>query len=81
MSVEIKQVSSRKELKQFVRFPETLYKNNPNYIPKLEFDQLDTLDPEKGAAQDFCDSALYLAYKAVESRRGPLRLVRFHRRP
>ena len=63
MSVEIKQVSSRKELKQFVRFPETLYKHNPNYIPKLEFDQLDTLDPEKGAAQDFCDSALYLAYK------------------
>ncbi len=63
MSVEIKQVSSRKELKQFVRFPETLYKNNPNYIPKLEFDQLDTLDPEKGAAQDFCDSALYLAYR------------------
>ena len=67
MSVEIKKVLTRKQLREFVNFPEKLYKNNPYYIPPLVFDQMDTLDQEKGAAQEFCKSALYLAYKDGES--------------
>ena len=63
MSVEIKEVQSRRELREFVNFPEKLYRHNPYYVPPLEFDQMDTLDQEKGAAQEFCDSKLYLAYK------------------
>ena len=63
MSVEIKEVRSRKELREFVNFPERLYRHNPYYVPPLEFDQMDTLDQKKGAAQEFCDSELYLAYK------------------
>ncbi|MCR5352553.1 MAG: N-acetyltransferase [Bacteroidales bacterium] len=35
-------------------------------MPKLVFDQMDTLDQKKGAAQEFCDSELYLAYKDGE---------------
>lgn len=63
MSVEIKEVQSRRELREFVNFPEKLYRYNPYYVPPLEFDQMDTLDQKKGAAQEFCDSKLYLAYK------------------
>lgn len=63
MSVEIKEVQSRRELREFVYFPEKLYRHNPYYVPPLEFDQMDTLDQKKGAAQEFCDSKLYLAYK------------------
>ena len=63
MSVEIKKVLSKRDLRLFVDFPETLYRNNPYYVPPLFFDQMDTLDQGKGAAQEFCDSALYLAYK------------------
>ena len=63
MSVEIKEVQSRRELREFVNFPEKLYRHNPYYVPPLEFDQMDTLDQKKGAAQEFCDSKLYLAYK------------------
>ena len=66
MSVEIKQVLTRRELRTFVNFPEKLYKNNPYYVPPLVFDQMDTLDQKKGAAQEFCESALYLAYKDGE---------------
>ena len=50
-------------MRQFVDFPEILYRNNPYYVPPLVFDQLDTLDQKKGAAQEFCKSELYLAYK------------------
>ena len=66
MPVEIRPVRNRRELRQFVNFPERLYKDNPYYVPKLVFDQMDTLDQEKGAAQEFCDSVLYMAYKAGE---------------
>ncbi|MBQ9462932.1 MAG: GNAT family N-acetyltransferase [Bacteroidales bacterium] len=62
MPVEIRKVNSRKELREFVDFPEVLYKDNPYYVPPLIFDQLDTLDQRKGAAQEFCKSALYMAY-------------------
>ena len=67
MSVEIRQVMTRSELRKFVDFPEKLYRNNPYYVPPLVFDQMDTLDQQKGAAQDFCDSALYMAYKDGEA--------------
>lgn len=63
MSLTIKTVKSRSDLRKFVDFPESLYGDNPYYVPKLFFDQMDTLDQKKGAAQEFCDSELYLAYK------------------
>ncbi len=66
MAITIKEVKNRCELRKFVNFPEKLYKKNPYYVPPLVFDQMDTLDQKKGAAQEFCDSKLYLAYKDGE---------------
>ncbi len=63
MSVEIKEVTTRRQLREFVNYPENLYRDNPYYVPPLVFDQMDTLDQKKGAAQEFCKSKLYLAYK------------------
>lgn len=63
MPVTIKEVKTRRELTDFINFPEQLYKDNPCYVPKLFFDQFDTLDPKRNPAASFCESALYLAYK------------------
>ncbi len=65
MSVEIKVIdpSVRKQLRQFVLFPELLYKDNPYYVPTLVFDEMSTLDPSSNPASDFCDQELYMAYK------------------
>lgn len=63
MSVIIKEVQSRRDLTNFINFPEKLYRNNPCYVPRLFFDQVDTLDKKRNPATAFCDSALYLAYK------------------
>ena len=67
MSIEIRPVLTRRELRKFVNFPEKLYRHNPYYVPPLVFDQMDTLDQKKGAAQEFCDSELYMAYKDGEA--------------
>ena len=63
MPITIKEVKTRRELTDFINFTEQLYKDSPSYVPKLFFDQFDTLDPKRNPASSFCESALYLAYK------------------
>ena len=65
MSVEIRVVDStdKRQLKQFVLFPEKLYRHNPYYVPCLVFDEMDTLNAAKNPASDFCKQELYMAYK------------------
>ena len=61
--VTIKKVSSKKELKTFIRFNYELYKNNPYSVPDLYDDMLNTFSPEKNAAFEFCEADYFLAYK------------------
>ncbi|KAA6323749.1 hypothetical protein EZS27_026843, partial [termite gut metagenome] len=63
MTATIKRVSSRKELKQFIRFNYELYKNNPYSVPDLYNDMLNTFDKKKNAAFEFCEAEYFLAYK------------------
>ena len=63
MTVIIKPVTTRKELKQFVRFANKLYKGNKYYVPSMPLDDLNTLDKTKKGAFEFCESEYYLAYK------------------
>ena len=63
MAIEIREVTTRRDRRRFIRFPEELYRNNPFYVPALVFDEMETLNPKMNPASSFCDSALYLAYK------------------
>jgi hypothetical protein len=68
MSLEIRVVnpSDKKQLRQFVLFPEKLYRKSPYYVPCLVFDEMDTLNPATNPASDFCDQELYMAYRDGE---------------
>lgn len=63
MSLEIREVRTKKEMSTFVKFPLSLYKDNPYYVPALVFDDLATFNPKKNPAYDFCESICFLAYK------------------
>ena len=63
MSVQIKVVETKAELKTFVRFANKLYKGNKFYVPSIVFDELSTFDKQKNGAFEFCEAELYLAYK------------------
>ena len=63
MAVTIKKVSSRKELKEFIRFNYNLYKENPYSVPDLYEDILDTFSPTKNPAFAFCEADYFLAFK------------------
>lgn len=68
MSIEVRKIdaSDKKQLREFVLFPEKLYKDSPYYVPCLVFDEMGTLNPQKNPASDFCDSELYMAYRDGE---------------
>ena len=63
MSVEIKKVTTKKELRQFVKFNIDLYKGNPYHVPSLIDEEVMTIDPEKNPAFEVCDAVYFLAYK------------------
>ncbi|HMJ71144.1 MAG TPA: GNAT family N-acetyltransferase [Cyclobacteriaceae bacterium] len=63
MDVTIKEVSSKKDLKLFVRFPHTLYRDNPYWVPGLLSDDEALFDPKKNPAFETCRAKLWLACK------------------
>ena len=63
MSVVIKEVTSKKELKKFVKFNIELYKGNPYHVPGLIEEEMMTLDKKKNPAFEVCDAIYFLAYK------------------
>lgn len=63
MSVEIREVTTKKELRDFVKFNIELYKDNPYHVPEIISDEMETLDKDKNPAFEVCDSVNYLAYR------------------
>lgn len=63
MTVEIKKVSNKAELKKFIRFNYELYKDNPYSVPDLYDDMLNTFSPQKNAAFEFCEADYFLAMR------------------
>lgn len=63
MSVHIKSVRSRGDLRRFICFNERLYRGNPYSVPGLFSDELDCLLPSRNPAYEFCEAELFLAYK------------------
>ncbi len=63
MAVTIKKVSTKRDLKRFIRFNYELYKHNPYSVPDLYDDMLNTFNKQKNAAFEFCEAEYFLAYK------------------
>ena len=66
MAIQVKAVSSRKEMKTFVRFGNRLYKGNRYYVPSMPSDDIATFDKGHNGAFAFSEAELYLAYKDGE---------------
>ncbi|MEG1748444.1 MAG: hypothetical protein RRZ65_01235 [Tannerellaceae bacterium] len=63
MSVVIKEITRKKELKEFVKFNINLYKECPYHVPGLIEEEMVTLDKKKNPAFEVCEAAYFLAYK------------------
>lgn len=66
MSIIIKEVTTKKELKKFIRFGINLYKDCEFAAPPLLMDDLLNLSKGKNPALDFCETVFYIALKNNE---------------
>lgn len=63
MSINIISVESKSDLRKFVKYPLSLYKECKQFVPSLLFDEINTFTPGKNPAYDYCESKQWLAYK------------------
>lgn len=61
--ITIKEVASKKDFLDYVKFPFELYKNNPYWVPPLIQDEIETFDKTKNPAFQSAEAFFYLAYK------------------
>ena len=61
--ITIVEANTKKLLTDFVKFPFSLYKNHPYWVPPLIADELETFDKTKNPAFKTADANFYLAYK------------------
>ena len=55
-SVEIRKVTTKKELKHFIQLHYDLYRGNAYDAPNLYADEMHTLSKDKNAAFEFCEA-------------------------
>lgn len=63
MEITIREVSTRSEIKKFIKFAHNHYKGNAYYVPTLVLEEMDTLSPKKNPAFEFCEHIYLMAYK------------------
>lgn len=61
--IQVKEISTKKELKKFVTFPFSLYKNNPYWVPPLISDEVESFDSSINPVFEHADARFFLAYE------------------
>jgi len=63
MSITVKEVLNKKDLKTFVKLPFAMYKNDPMWVPQLIRDDMEVFNRAKNPAFDNADARQFLAYR------------------
>lgn len=61
--IVLKKVTTRKEMKDFVVFPFSLYKNNEYWVPPIIKDEINNFDPTKNPVFENAEAHFFLAIK------------------
>ena len=64
--ITVKEVSTKKDLKKFVKFPFKLYKNNKYWVPPIIKDEIDNFHKTKNPVFNHADARFFLAYNRGE---------------
>ena len=62
--IEVREVKTARQLTDFCKFPiDTLYRDNPNYVPDLISEEKKMFKKKTNPALEFCDTKCFLAYR------------------
>ena len=62
-TIKVEVISNKKEMNDFIQLPYHIYKDCPQYVPDLESDIRDLLNPKKNSAFKFSHIKPFVAYK------------------
>lgn len=62
--IDIRKVSTKKDLRDFVQLPYKLYADNSCYVPDLESDIYNVFNPSQNSGLEFTDIMPFMAYDA-----------------
>lgn len=62
-NIIVKQVVTKNDLEDFIKFPMDLYKNNPNYVPSLINEEKNIWNKKENPALHYSLAKQFLAYK------------------
>lgn len=63
MSVEIREVKTKRDFVKFVKFPLRMYRHHPQYVPDLYIDSIANLDADKNPMGKYSKFTKFLAFK------------------
>jgi len=66
MEISISRVTTKRDLRKFINYPYSLYKDNKFWCPPMDMDEKKTLSRTKNPAFEFCDAEYFLAYRGKE---------------
>ncbi|TAI48672.1 GNAT family N-acetyltransferase [Flagellimonas allohymeniacidonis] len=61
--VTVQKVESKADLKRFVKFPFSLYKDSPYWVPPIIKDEMESFDPNKNPVFKNAEASFFLAFK------------------
>ena len=61
--ITIKEIKTKQELTQFVKFPFSLYDKSTNWVPPLVNDELESMDPKKNPVFKNAEARFFMAFK------------------
>ena len=64
--ITLKKIINKKEMKQFVTFPFSLYKNNKYWVPPIIKDEVNNFDPKKNPVFENADAQFFVAIRNGE---------------
>lgn len=64
--ITVKEVTSKKDLKRFVKFPFALYKDSKYWVPPIIKQELETFNKDKNPIFKDAEARFFLAYKGKE---------------
>jgi GNAT superfamily N-acetyltransferase len=63
MEIILKEITTKRELRKFIRFPHSIPREGNNWVPALDFDEMNNLHWDINPAFEHCQARYYLAYQ------------------
>ena len=62
--IEVKELKTHTELREFVEFPFSIFKDNPNWVPPVISEELETFNTQKNPVFENAEARYFMAYRS-----------------